>query len=111
MSPFINMGSYTLDEAGLRIRYESGQETFLDWSEVHSVHLSKIAIPPASTLTYLTFDTGYGEYIELNDEDEGWRAVLANLARRIGKSQADLQDAVDEASPQGGTIQIYARSN
>lgn len=107
----MNMGRYTLDEDGLRVRYESGQETNLDWSEVCSVHISKIEIPPASTLTYLTFNTEYGEYIELNDEDEGWQAVLANLAKRIGKSQSDLQSAVDKASPQDGTIEIYAKSD
>lgn len=104
------MARITLDADRLRIQHGLGTETSLGWDEIYSIHISKIEIPLASPVTYLTFDTQYGENIEVNDSDIGWGAALTNLGEHIGKSQKDLQSAVETISPEDGPVEIYAKS-
>ena len=94
---------------GLQILYGAGPAFLMRWAEVHAVSFSKIDAETC-TVTYLTFDYDYGEYVEIHETMEGFGRLVSDLPKYLPIVSSGWQEALQGASPEEAPVTIFERS-
>ena len=92
-----------IDQTGVSLPDGRG----IRWDEVATVSAYKIdAIH--TTDTYLTFDTEYGEYLEIMSEEAEFQEVMAALDRFLNLPEG-WRARVEAATPDEDPIQLWSK--
>src|SRR5436190_17509062 len=70
--------AFHLSTAGLHGTY-GPEEIVIPWNEISDVVACAVLVPPSGVLRFLSFGTVYGGATELNDQDDGWATIIAQL--------------------------------
>lgn len=88
-----------VDDDGVR----TGGGPGFPWSEIVSVGLCVLVLPPdGQRFRYLDVSHVSGEFLELNEDLDGWREAVAAVVARSGRPGPDL-----DAVPADGCVEIW----
>jgi len=95
------------DEVGLWREDRPGVRFGIEWADVHSISVSKLA-PIDEVFTILQLDWSFGEYIELGDYSAGFEAVVEAVANRFVGLEDRLKASIANVQP-GETLVVWTR--
>ncbi|MFE9693524.1 hypothetical protein [Micromonospora sp. NPDC005806] len=88
-----------VDDDGIRTEGGPGYP----WSEIVSVGICVLVLPPADQrLRYLDVGHVSGDFLELNEDLDGWPEAVAAIMARSGRPGPDL-----DPEPVGGCVEIW----
>jgi hypothetical protein len=83
----------------------------MNWDEVYKISGYKSNYITVGTLTYLVFDYDFGEYIEFNDDMEGWDQLIRDLDKYLPISLADWREKLNLTKPNDPILDLYTRTD